>query len=234
MRKYLAIVLGAFMLIGGFAYEVHLARVKHASPALAESAFAALGGVRAIIAEVVWFRADRLQEEGRYVELRQLAETLTLLEPHTPEIWSYAAWNLAYNISIMMPTDEDRWRWVEAAIRLLRDRGLKFNPGSREICRELAWLFELKLGGKLDQAAPTFRTKWKAIVEDVKSRDAWEEIGMEKSKMDEIERITGFNDWADPQMSAMYWAKEGGFTDIFTQAKIIYQRTHNMIQYKAL
>lgn len=222
------------MLIGGFAYEVHLARVKHASPALAESAFAALGGVRAIIAEVVWFRADRLQEEGRYVELRQLAETLTLLEPHTPEIWSYAAWNLAYNISIMMPTDEDRWRWVEAAIRLLRDRGLKFNPGSREICRELAWLFELKLGGKLDQAAPTFRTKWKAIVEDVKSRDAWEEIGMEKSKMDEIERITGFNDWADPQMSAMYWAKEGGFTDIFTQAKIIYQRTHNMIQYKAL
>lgn len=222
------------MLIGGFAYEVHLARVKHASPALAESAFAALGGVRAIIAEVVWFRADRLQEEGRYVELRQLAETLTLLEPHTPEIWSYAAWNLAYNISIMMPTDEDRWRWVEAAIRLLRDRGLKFNPGSREICRELAWLFELKLGGKLDQAAPTFRTKWKAIVEDVKSRDAWEEIGMEKSKMDEIERITGFNDWADPQMSAMYWAKEGGFTDIFNQAKIIYQRTHNMIQYKAL
>lgn len=222
------------MLIGGFAYEVHLARVKHASPALAESAFAALGGVRAIIAEVVWFRADRLQEEGRYVELRQLAETLTLLEPHTPEIWSYAAWNLAYNISIMMPTDEDRWRWVEAAIRLLRDRGLKFNPGSREICRELAWLFELKLGGKLDQAAPTFRAKWKAIVEDVKSRDAWEEIGMEKSKMDEIERITGFNDWADPQMSAMYWAKEGGFTDIFTQAKIIYQRTHNMIQYKAL
>lgn len=222
------------MLIGGFAYEVHLARVKHASPALAESAFAALGGVRAIIAEVVWFRADRLQEEGRYVELRQLAETLTLLEPHTPEIWSYAAWNLAYNISIMMPTDEDRWRWVEAAIRLLRDRGLKFNPGSREICRELAWLFELKLGGKLDQAAPTFRKKWKAIVEDVKSRDAWEEIGMEKSKMDEIERITGFNDWADPQMSAMYWAKEGGFTDIFTQAKIIYQRTHNMIQYKAL
>lgn len=222
------------MLIGGFAYEVHLARVKHASPALAESAFAALGGVRAIIAEVVWFRADRLQEEGRYVELRQLAETLTLLEPHTPEIWSYAAWNLAYNISIMMPTDEDRWRWVEAAIKLLRDRGLKFNPGSREICRELAWLFELKLGGKLDQAAPTFRTKWKAIVEDVKSRDAWEEIGMEKSKMDEIERITGFNDWADPQMSAMYWAKEGGFTDIFTQAKIIYQRTHNMIQYKAL
>ena len=74
---------------------------------------AALGGVRSIAAEVVWFRADRLQEEGRYVELAQLAETLAFLEPHTPEVWSYAAWNLAYNVSAMMPTAADRFSFCE-------------------------------------------------------------------------------------------------------------------------
>ena len=76
------------------------------SPALAESAFAALGGLRAIASEIIWFRADRLQEEGRYVELAQLASMLTAMEPRTPEVWSYAAWNLAYNVSVMMPTPE--------------------------------------------------------------------------------------------------------------------------------
>ena len=66
---------------------------------------------------------DRLQDEGRYVELAQLATVLTRMEPHTPEVWSHAAWNLAYNVSVMMPTPADRWRWVEAGIRLLRDCG---------------------------------------------------------------------------------------------------------------
>lgn len=230
MVKRLSILAASALLCLGVYLEIRLLNEGgEKSPALAESAFAALGGVRSIIAEVVWFRADRLQEEGRYVELRQLAETLTLLEPHTPEIWSYAAWNLAYNISIMMPTDEDRWRWVEAAIRLLRDQGLKYNPGSREICRELAWLFELKLGGKLDQASPVYREKWKAIVEDVMARDAWEEIGMKKDKMLEIEQVTGFKDWRDPMMSAMYWAREGRIPEIFHQARVIYSRSHNML-----
>ena len=79
------------------------------SPA-AEMIVAGLGGFRSIVAEVVWFRADRLQDEGRYAELAQLSTWLTYLEPHTPEVWSYAAWNLAYNISVTMPTPADRWR----------------------------------------------------------------------------------------------------------------------------
>ncbi len=51
------------------------------APAMAEGALAAFGGLRSIVAEVVWFRADRLQDEGRYVELAQLASTLSCLEP---------------------------------------------------------------------------------------------------------------------------------------------------------
>ena len=197
------------------------------APALSAGAFAVLGGLRSVAAEVIWFRADRLQEEGRFVELAQLASALTFMEPHTPEVWSYAAWNLAYNVSVMMPTDEDRWRWVEAGLRLLRDEGLKYNPSSRELLRELAWMFEIKIGASIDSAAPLYRQKWKAIVEDVKSRGAWHELGMDETMMRRIEQATGFDDWTDPQLSAIYWGARGGCADIVAQASVIYRRNHN-------
>ena len=202
------------------------ARRPPSAPVLAEGALAALGGLRSIAAEVVWFRADRLQEEGRYVELAQLASALTLMEPHTPEVWSYAAWNLAYNVSVMMATHEDRWRWVEAGLRLLRDEGLRLNPKSAELYRELAWMFELKLGASIDDASPIYREKWREKVEDVRARGAWDELRMDPAFMKAIERVTGFDDWTDPQLSAIYWAARGGWRDIVEQASILYRRRH--------
>ena len=224
LRLPIVLALLAALAVGG---QVALRRMRPKSaPVMAEGVLAAMGGLRAIAAEVVWFRADRLQEEGRYVELAQLAETLAFLEPHTPEVWSYAAWNLAYNVSVMMPTAADRWRWVLAAIRLLRDSGLRLNPGSSELCRELAWLFELKIGTDLDAAAGHYRAEWKRIVEDVRARQAWDELGMDPVVMARIERMTGFDDWTDPQLSAIYWAMIGGCRDIVTQASAIYRKRH--------
>ena len=206
---------------------------------MTEGALAAFGGIRSIIAEVVWFRADRLQDEGRYVELAQLASTLSYLEPHTPEVWSYAAWNLAYNISVMMPTHEDRWRWVNAAIVLLRDKGLVINPTESELYRELAWLFELKLGTNLDAAAPVYRAKWREIVEDVARRNAWEEIRMDRRVMDEVTKAYGLSDVADPMFSAVYWAHIGRvvskkkedlafLNEIIRQSCAIYRRSRKV------
>ena len=207
------------------------------APAMTEGALAAFGGIRSIIAEVVWFRADRLQDEGRYVELAQLASTLSFLEPHTPEVCSYAAWNLAYNISIMMPTYEDRWRWVYAAICLIRDKGLVINPTESELYRELAWLFELKLGTNLDMGSPVYRAKWRETVEDVARRNAWEELRMDKKVMDEVTRDYGMSDIADPMFSAVYWAHIGRvvsknkddlafLNEIIRQSCAIYRRSH--------
>jgi hypothetical protein len=122
MKRLFAIAVCGVLALAG---QVGLSRCRPVkAPAMEEGFFAALGGLRSLLSEIVWFRADRLQEEGRYVELAQLAHALALAEPHTPEIWSYAAWNLAYNVSVMMPTPEDRWRWVQSALVLLRDHGI--------------------------------------------------------------------------------------------------------------
>ena len=207
MKRVIAIVLLACLAVAGsFALSAHRP-VK--APAMEEGVFAAFGGLRSIFAEVIWFRADRLQEEGRYVELAQLAHALALAEPHTPEIWSYAAWNLAYNVSVMMATNEDRWRWVNAALVLLRDDGIRLNPDSLDLHRELAWLFELKIGANIDVAAPLYRERWRAIVADVESRGAWSELAMDPMLMNEIESRFGLTDRGDAQYSAVYWAYRG-------------------------
>ena len=168
---------------------------------------AGLGGFRGIIAEIVWFRADRLQDEGRFSEMAQLANILTTLEPHTPEVWAYSAWNLAYNISVMMPTAEDRWRWVEAGLKLLRDDGLRLNPTSPELHREIAWLFLSKIGGAIDEASPLYTEKWRAEV--VAANGDWAKLKMRKSLISYIDREYGRQDWENPKASALYWAHHG-------------------------
>ena len=172
-------------------------------------AIAGLGGFRGIIAEIVWFRADRLQDEGRYAELAQLAAVLTMLEPHTPEIWAYAAWNLAYNISVMMPDAPERWRWVEAGIRLLRDDGLRLNPRNPVLYRELAWMFLAKVGGNFDSASPYYTEQWRGRIAGAQASGDWKPLAMDPALMEETEREYGALDWALPLSSALYWAHRG-------------------------
>lgn len=233
MKRIAAIVMLLVLAVAG---QIALsARRPVKSPAMEEGVFAAFGGLRSVFAEIIWFRADRLQEEGRYVELAQLAHALALAEPHTPEIWSYAAWNLAYNVSVMMATNEDRWRWVHAALVLLRDDGIRLNPDSVDLHRELAWLFELKIGASIDDASPIYRASWREIVEDVESRGAWDELKMNPMLMNEIESRFGVTDRADAQYSAIYWAYSGikgapkgrdtaVLTEIIRQACMIYAK----------
>ncbi len=238
-RIVLCVVAVASLIAAAIAGQLALRGERPAAAsAMTEGALAALGGLRSIAAEVVWFRADRLQDEGRYVELAQLASTLAYLEPHTPEVWSYAAWNLAYNISVMMPTHEDRWRWVYTALCLLRDDGLAVNPREPELYRELAWMFELKLGTDLDMAAPLYRERWREIVEDVERRSAWTELRMDGAVVGDVRRTYGVSDAADPMFSAIYWAHLGMrvarkredaafLAEIISQSRRIYFKHHS-------
>ena len=102
--------------------------------------------------------------------------------------------------------------------------------------RELAWLFELKIGTNLDAAAPTYRRLWREKVEDVRRRAAWEELGMDPREMARVEQATGFDDWGDPCLSAIYWAREGlerargnvreNLAAIIRQSQVMYRRAH--------
>ncbi len=178
------------------------------SPA-AEMVVAGLGGFRGLAAEAVWFRADRLWDEGRYGELAQLASWLTFLEPHTAEVWSYASWNLAYNVSVTMPNEADRWRWVKAGLRLLLDDGLRLNPSDSGLYSSIANMFSLKLGANTDDAAEYYRKQWKEMVKSAQASGDWSEVKLDPAKMRAIDAEYGAQDWTHPLASSLYWAHWG-------------------------
>ena len=126
----------------------------------------ALGGFRGVLADLLWLRAGRLQEEGRYFELVQLADWITKLEPRFTSVWSFHAWNLAYNISVLFDDPEDRWRWVNSGIALLRDEGLRYNPDNARLLYELGWMYQHKIGANLDQAHLFYKRR---LAEDMMS-----------------------------------------------------------------
>jgi len=125
----------------------------------------ALGGFRGLLVDLLWMRASELQDRGNYYELVQLAEWITRLQPRFASIWAFHAWNLAYNVSVMFPSPSDRWRWVRHGISLLRDDGLRFNPDSALLHRELAWMFQHKLGMDMDQAHHFYKRAWAEEIE---------------------------------------------------------------------
>lgn len=212
MRKRLTIIVILLLLLLGTGGQVLLS-CHRPGPASSvdEGVVVALGGFRSIAAEVVWWRADRLYREGRFGELMQLSTMLTYLQPHDAEVWAYAAWNLAYNVSVRMPRLEDRWKWVYEAITLLRDKGLAWNPGDPDICRELAQFFETKIGlDAFDEASRLYQIEWARLVRATAEKGTWQQdLGMDPERMARVERAFGVTDWTNPQASALYWASYG-------------------------
>jgi len=171
LKKTLLLLLAVALLVGVSQSQRELNRqrvalgltrstdLKGAPPVLAFTTVA-LGGFRGLIANILWIRANDLQEEDKFFEMVQLADWITKLEPHFVHVWLVQAWNMAYNISIKFPEPADRWRWVQAGIELLRDHGLEWNPNEPLIYRELAWFFQHKMGQSLDDAHMYFKAAW--------------------------------------------------------------------------
>jgi len=181
---------------------------------------AGLGGFRGIVSEVLWFRISRLQEEGRFIELVQLAEWITLLDPHASEAWTYNAWNLSYNISVMMLRPEDRLRWVKNGISILRDDALRFNPRDPKIFRELAWLYQNKIGSNLDSAHLTYKfdliatmrpllDREGALIDTPENRLQLKALKLDADLMLQLERRFCDLDWRLADTHALYWAEQG-------------------------
>jgi hypothetical protein len=203
--------------------------LKGAPPVLSLTTMA-LGGFRGLISNMLWIRMSDLQDNDKYFEMVQLADWITKLEPHFPQVWVHQAWNMAYNISVKFKDPQDRWRWLKSGIELLRDQGLQYNPDDVLIHRELAWFFQHKMGANLDDAhwyykqmwanemSQVFKTNspnWDALINpktvDEKQRA---EILRDKYKMDpvfmkEVDDKYGPLEWRLPEAHAIYWGAQG-------------------------
>jgi hypothetical protein len=206
-----------------------VAVLDNAPPVLAFTTVA-LGGFRGLIANMLWMRATDLQDSGKYFEMAQLADWITKLEPGFSQVWTHAAWNLAYNISVKFPAPEDRWRWVKRGIELLRDEGLKYNPDDVLIHRELAWYFQHKMGMNLDDANMYYKQEWARLMMPIfgtnrcsveglgdpqtpeqkeRARVLQETFKMDPKFVQQVEERYGPLEWRMPEAHAIYWAAMG-------------------------
>ena len=203
--------------------------LENAPPVLAFTTVA-LGGFRGLIANALWSRAMDLQEQDKYFEKVQLADWITKLEPHFTQVWLVQAWDMAYNISVKFSDHADRWRWVQRGIELLRDEGLRYNPGEALMYRELAWFFQHKMGQSLDDAHNYYKMAWAGEMtralgnsltnlaellnpqsDELRQRAERlrEKFKLNPAIMLEVDRLYGPLDWRLPETHAMYWAVAG-------------------------
>lgn len=205
-----------------------MAPLENAPPMLAFSSVA-LGGFRGLIANALWSRTTRLQDEGRFFETLSLADWITKLQPTFSSVWTFQSWNMVYNISKQFEEPEERWRWIENGIRLLRDEAIPLNPDSSEIYRELAWIFQDKIGGNLDDQHLYYKARWAGEVRRIlgdhpdlpaietstdpeviaKRNELFETFGLDVKRMNIIQESIGTFDWRLPETHAIYWAWVG-------------------------
>jgi len=241
VKKIVMLLLAAALLFGSGQVQKSLNRdrdqlgltrasvLENAPPLLAFTTVA-LGGFRGLISNYLWIRSNDLQLDDKFFEAAQLADWITDLEPHFEQVWIFEAWNMAFNISVKFKDAPDRWRWLDQGIALLRDRALRYNPDAVMIYRELAWLFQFKMGQNMDDANLYYKQEWAremtplfapngtnfaALIHPQTAEERTNALVLrEKYKMDpvfaqKVDVEWGPLDWRLPEAHAIYWALLG-------------------------
>ncbi len=120
---------------------------------------ASMGTFRGLAADFLWYRAEKLKQEGKLFEANTTAEWITNLQPRFGQVWVFQSWNMSYNISVITHTPEERWDWVNKGIKLLRDEGVVYNPNNIAIYRQLGWTFFHKIGQRADDMNQYYKIK---------------------------------------------------------------------------
>ena len=198
-----------------------------------------LGLFRSVILDILWMRASSLQQENRFYEIVQLYDLIGKLQPHNARIWSYMGWNMAYNISVALPSAEERWRWVQNGLQRLIDNGLRYNPYDLDIYQETARIYGHKMGQNLDDAHLYYKTRLCEKVMNITGQEQFsanlcldhlnkgsdqekeaaqlaqtrlkKELGLDLSLMAQMELDPFFGplDWRSPQVMCIYWCRLG-------------------------
>ena len=163
----------------------------------------ALGPLRSIVTDALWWRAIQQQDRGEYFDALQLADWITKLQPTYASVWAYLGWNMSYNIAHDFASPDDRWQWILRAIKLLRDEGLKYNPDNSVIKHELARIFYDRIGGKIDPAAEFFKNQWAFLMMeyfDVGDRAEIEKLQRAARSIEELRNRPGLTEYSQAAM----------------------------------
>ena len=128
----------------------------------------AIGALRGVLADYLWIKLQAQKEQGLFYEAMADADLITKLQPRFAEVWGFHGHNMAYNISVLTNTPDERWAWVNAGVDLVRNKGLRYNPNDLGLNKELAFWFAHKIDGVSDDAhlhyKREFAKEWQYIL----------------------------------------------------------------------
>ena len=104
-----------------------------------------LGSFRAVAIDVFWIQLKQALEDRRWYLAREIAEMISILQPHNEEVWSMLAWEFAYNAAEgeRLRSEEAAWQWIRYGILKLRE-GIRRNPKSPYLRFQLAFFLKQK------------------------------------------------------------------------------------------
>ena len=119
-----------------------------------EAAIGALGGLRYLVASGMEIEAIDHWEAHDWEQLHESYRLICLLQPHDPDIWRTAGWQMAYNASAWYLLDArhlpfemrraEADRYIERGIWFL-EQGKQWNPDDYWLYRDLAYIYKEKI-----------------------------------------------------------------------------------------
>ncbi len=120
----------------------------------------AFGAFRSLLTNIAFLRAENYKEQGRYFDAVELGNWICTLQPRFPSVWEFVSWNQAWNISVTTYTPQERWNWVYNGAKLLRDQGIPLNPRALNLYKQLAWIYNNKMGEMVDDYHYVYKCNW--------------------------------------------------------------------------
>jgi hypothetical protein len=112
---------------------------------------AALGGLRAAVADLLWIRAHVAWQDVQYGRMKLLFDACTTMQPRRVMFWDLSSWHMAWNgaghIMDSVPDKAEQRAKMEAFFKLGEDyllRGIENNPDSWELYDRLGMLYRDK------------------------------------------------------------------------------------------
>jgi hypothetical protein len=80
-----------------------------------------LGATRGYVSTGLWLRAGESFRRGDYFETLATYQLIRELQPRNPAVYSYLAWNQAYNISPQFPSRDRQFEWLQRGFTTLHE-----------------------------------------------------------------------------------------------------------------
>lgn len=117
-----------------------------------------LGGFRGLLTPFLWQQAEENKNERRWQDLNTTYNIIGKLQPYFIGVYSFNAWNQAYNLSAQWHSIDEKYLWVLEGQAYLYE-GERFNPGNPDILWEIGQMYFSKLGNAFERIE--YREKWR-------------------------------------------------------------------------